>query len=222
MGARGSCRYNLKAILIEHRDGFTDEQWKTVFLLLSENRLNDEQFGIFVDMLDTSTQKLVLLHAGGGTGKTIVRCKIFEELALRNEICNCMYPTGVGALHLPQDQTFHSVFRTWTPSLSAGTAIDDTFKSLGGDQLKMVMVDKVYMLSAQFLVLLDTRQLRSMYNSDKTFGGISILLIGDFIQLPVTTGRDVWSVMYGTVSGNDGTAHDLFQQFCVKELTVNI
>ena len=49
--------------------------------LLCQNRLNDEQFGIFVDMLDTSTQKLVFLHAGGGTGKTFVTCKIFEELA---------------------------------------------------------------------------------------------------------------------------------------------
>jgi hypothetical protein len=38
-----------------------------------------------VDMLDTSTQKLVLLHAGGGTGKTFVTCKIFEELASQNE-----------------------------------------------------------------------------------------------------------------------------------------
>ena len=61
-----------------------------------------------------------------------------------------------------------------------------------------------------------------MYKPDQTFGGISILLIGDFIQLPVTTGRDLWSVMYGTASGNDGTARNLFQQFCVKELTVNI
>jgi hypothetical protein len=52
---------------------------KKVLHLLSENRLNDEQFGIFVDMLDTSTQKLVLLHAGGGTGKTFVTSKIFEE-----------------------------------------------------------------------------------------------------------------------------------------------
>ncbi len=57
---------------------------------------------------------------------------------------------------------------------------------------------------------------------DQTFGGISTLLIGDFIQLPVTTGRDLWSVMYGTISGNDGTAHNLFQLFCVKELTVNM
>jgi hypothetical protein len=50
-----------------------------------------------------------------------------------------------------------------------------------------------------------------------------MLLIGDFIQLPpVTTGCDLWSVMYGTVSGNDGTARNLCQQFRVKELTVNI
>jgi hypothetical protein len=61
-----------------------------------------------------------------------------------------------------------------------------------------------------------------MYKHDQIFGGISILLIGDFIQLPVTTGRDLWSVLYGTVSGNDGIARNLFQQFCVKELTVNI
>ncbi len=37
---------NLKAILIDHRDGFTDDQWKTVFHLLSENRLNDKQCGV--------------------------------------------------------------------------------------------------------------------------------------------------------------------------------
>jgi hypothetical protein len=61
-----------------------------------------------------------------------------------------------------------------------------------------------------------------MYKPDQIFGGISILLIGDIIQLPVTTGRDLWSLMYGTVSGNDGTACNLFQQFRVKELTVYI
>jgi hypothetical protein len=115
----------------------------------------------------------------------------------------------VQPLHLPQGITFHSVFRTWTPSLSAGTAIDEIFKSLGGNQLKIVMVDEVSMLSAQLLVLLDTR-LQSMCISDQPFGGISILLIGDFIQLPVTTGRDLWSVMYGTVSGYDGTVGNPF------------
>ncbi len=61
-----------------------------------------------------------------------------------------------------------------------------------------------------------------MYKPDQTFGGISILLIGDFIQFPVPTGRDLWGVMYGSVSGNDGSERNLFQQFHVKELTVNI
>ncbi len=93
---------DLKAILTDNKDGFKVGQWKMVNHLLSQNRLNDEQFGIFVDMLDTSTQKLVFLHAGGGTGKTFVTCKIFEELAKQNEICCCTCPTGVGALHLPQ------------------------------------------------------------------------------------------------------------------------
>jgi hypothetical protein len=37
---------NLNAILIDNKDGFTDDQWKTVFHLLYENRLNDEQFGL--------------------------------------------------------------------------------------------------------------------------------------------------------------------------------
>ena len=53
-------------------------------------------------MLDTSTQKLVFLHAGGGTEKTFVTCKIFEELAKQHEICRCTCPIGVGASHLPQ------------------------------------------------------------------------------------------------------------------------
>jgi hypothetical protein len=49
---------NLKAVLTDNKDGFTDDQWKMVNHLLCQNRLNDEQFGIFVDMLDTSTQEL--------------------------------------------------------------------------------------------------------------------------------------------------------------------
>jgi hypothetical protein len=62
-----------------------------------------------------------------------------------------------------------------------------------------------------------------MYNLDGLFGGISILLIGDFIQLPVTTGRDLSCVMFGTVYGsNNATAQNLFQQFHVHELTANM
>ncbi len=136
---------------------FTNCQWDQLSHSLQQDRLNDGQFSLFTKMLDTSKQKLVLMHACGGTGKTFVTCKVFQELASRGEICRCTCPTGVGASHLPQECTFHSVFRTWTPSLSASTAIDDIFKSLGGNQLKIVAVDEVSMLNTNFFVLLDTR-----------------------------------------------------------------
>ena len=76
-------------------------------------------------MIDTSQQKMVLLHAGGGTGKTFVTCKFFEELFMHGEICHWTCLTGVGASHLPQGRTFHSVFKTWTPDLRSSTAIDE-------------------------------------------------------------------------------------------------
>jgi hypothetical protein len=128
---------------------------------------------------------------------------------------------GIGASHLPQGRSFHSVFNTWMPSLSTSTAVDDIFKSLGGNELKIVVVDKVSMLNTKFLVLLET-QLRSMYNPDGLFGGISILLISDFIQLPVTTGHNLLSVMHGTVNGNNETVQNLSQQFHVHELMANM
>ncbi len=73
------------------------------------------------------------------------------------EVCRCTCPTGVGASHLPQGRTFHSVFKTWTPDLSASNAIDEIRTALGGIKLKIVVVDEVSILSTQFLVLLDSR-----------------------------------------------------------------
>ncbi len=105
--------------------------------------------------------------------------------------------------------------------MSASNAIDEIRTALGGNRLKTVVVDEVSMLSTQFLVLLDS-QLRAIYKPGVLFGGISILLIGDFVQLPVTSGRDLWSVMYGNVTGNDATTHNLFQMFCIHELTANM
>jgi hypothetical protein len=146
-----------KSTMNSYINSFTDNQWIQVEHILSHDRLNGGQFNIFTNMIDTSRQKLVLLHAGGGTGKTFVTCKIFEKLFMRGEVCRCTCPTGVGASHLPQGCTIHSVFKTWTPDLSASNAIDEIQTALGGNKLKIVVVDEVSMLSTQFLVLLDSR-----------------------------------------------------------------
>jgi hypothetical protein len=147
---------NKKTVLDCCRLRFTHCQWDQLSHLLQQDQLNNGQFSIFTKMLNTSKQKLVFMHAVEGTGKTFVIRKKNQELASQGEICRCTCPKGVGASHLPQGRTFHSVFRTWMPSLSASAAIDDIIKSLGGNQLKIVVVDKVSMLNTEFLVLVDT------------------------------------------------------------------
>ena len=66
-----------KSKINTHRVAFTDDQWSQVSYLFSHNQLNDGQFSIFTDMLDTSRQKLVVVHAsgGGGTGKKLLLAK---------------------------------------------------------------------------------------------------------------------------------------------------
>jgi hypothetical protein len=48
------------------------------------------------------------------------------------EVCCCICPTGVGASHLPQGRTFHSVFKIGTPDLSVSNAIDEIRTDLCG------------------------------------------------------------------------------------------
>ena len=104
----------------------------------------------------------------------------YMQIFKRGEVCCCTCPTGADASHLPQGCTFHSVYKTWTPDLSVSNAIDEIRTALGGNKLKIVVVDEVSMLSTQFLVLLDS-QLQAIYKPGEPFGGISILLIGDIV-----------------------------------------
>ncbi len=48
------------------------------------------------------------------------------------------------------------------------------------------------------------------------------MLLGNFIQLPVVTGCNLWSIMYGNVNEDDATARNLFQQFHIHKLKTNM
>ncbi|OWZ05538.1 hypothetical protein PHMEG_00022356 [Phytophthora megakarya] len=75
------------------------------------------------------------------------------------------------------------------------------------------------MLSAEFLVLLDKR-LRSIYRTNQQFGGRSVLLVGDFLQLDVTSGTSLCKVLYMQTRKHELLeARALFQLFEVHFLT---
>ena len=186
-------------------DGFplTEEQEKVVAIMLSGARDNQQQ--------------LLFLHSGGGTGKSTVVRALFKILRNHGFTQANTCPTGVGATLLDQGKTFHSVFRVATTDLNASTIIDDIRRELGGDRLKVVVIDEVSMLDSKYLVLLHNR-LASMYDPTKIFGGISILILGDFIQLPPVHGTSLYRTLYSNVNPENAQVRALFQKFRVIEL----
>ena len=203
--------------------GINDPEFKTEELNLNMDctgmvKLTAQQKDVLTAMLEcTRKQKLMLLHSGGGTGKSMIVKQLNYHLTSMGFHQANTCPTGVGASQLPNGRTFHSLFKTAVPNLNAGRQIDEIRQQLHGSSLKVVVVDEVSMLPSTFLCLLDSR-LRSIYNPNDLFGGISILLLGDFVQLPVTAGRSLFQVMYGVVTTNDAKARALFSNFQVVEL----
>ena len=186
--------------------------------IVQNDNMSEDQKAVLNELMDCSKQHLIFMHGGGGTGKTTVVVRLVEDLRQQGRICTCTCPTGVGATHLPQGRTFHSVFQTFNVDLNASNTITDMRRKLGGDRLQILMIDEVSMFPSKFLILLDKR-LRSMYKNTVMFGGISILLCGDFLQIPVGMGgRDLFSVMYGKVNGEESTARHLFKQFKIFEM----
>ncbi|CAN0416188.1 unnamed protein product [Lampetra fluviatilis] len=87
---------------------------------------------------------------------------------------------------------------SWVKDLNAGDLVVKMFNSLGGKRLCLVVIDEVSMLPFGFLVLLDGR-LRAKFDPLKPFGGISVLLVGDFLQLPTTVNKqDLYCMLYST------------------------
>jgi hypothetical protein len=180
--------------------------------------LTEAQQSVVSNILDhLDTQRLLFLHSGGGTGKSFVVREINRRLKLLKLSQANTCPTGVGATHLPSGRTFHSVFKTHRPQLNASNEICEMKQALGGNGLKVVVIDEVSMLQCELLVLLD-RRLKAMYQHDVMFGGVSILLLGDFVQMPPVKGRSLYSVMYGATKSDQTCARALFAEFTVIEL----
>jgi ATP-dependent DNA helicase PIF1 len=106
---------------------------------------------------------------------------VLTSIGKRAAICA---PTGVAATQLPHARTFHSTFGAFYKQLNASEKLSEMRESLGGDDLALIVIDELSMLDTKFLLLAD-RRLRSMYNNELPFGGISMLLAGDFLQVSV-------------------------------------
>jgi ATP-dependent DNA helicase PIF1 len=171
--------------------------------------LNDEQRKLYDIIINHYTAELrfngpfprpLLLNVDGvaGSGKTytlLKACARLQELAtdvvLPNPVLRAA-PTGIAAFNFI-GKTIHSLLRLpvkgKTADLSTGTlqALQALFQAC-----RFLIIDEKSMIDLKMLSLIDTR-LRAIYpQNDQPFGGLNILLCGDFYQLPPVGGHPLY------------------------------
>lgn len=130
--------------------------------------------------------KNVFLTGSAGSGKTYVLNEYIRYARLHGIDPAVTAATGIAATHLG-GMTIHS----W-----AGIGVREFITPVDLDRMeqnqklwsrlndaKVLVIDEISMLSGPVLDMVDT-VLRSMRRSDVAFGGIQVVLCGDFFQLP--------------------------------------
>ena len=121
---------------------------------------------------------VVLLHGRAGTGKTSLIHSLRNE-GLRHVV---VAPTGIAALNAG-GQTIHKFFGI-PPRIVNLDDIKPRHR-LGSilRRIDLIVIDEISMVRADLLDVVD-RTLRVHLDAEKPFGGKTLLLVGDFLQLP--------------------------------------
>lgn len=151
----------------------------------NEPSLSAQQQAVMDMVMD---QKSLMFTGGAGTGKSVLVRAIVRKLKQTYNwdaaVAVCAM-TGIAALHIG-GQTLHS----WS-GVGLGNKPHDqlmqTIKTKSSKQrwlaVQVLLVDEVSMLDAVLFDKLE-RIAREMRSSPKPFGGIQLVLVGDFYQLP--------------------------------------
>ena len=146
-------------------------------------------------------RKNIFLHGPGGVGKSYSLRGIASYLSGMGISVRCTATTGVAALNLnvPEKRISASTLHSWA---GVGLARDSAKKLLAKIECDSrakkrwlntdtLIIDEVSMLGASFFEKLDFigRNVR-IRQKHKTFGGIQLILSGDFLQLPPV--KDDW------------------------------
>ncbi len=129
----------------------------------------------------------VLITGPGGTGKTFLTRKIIQYFKSANRKIAVTATTGAAAV-LVGGTTFHrwSCLGLWTQSVLELVKQVKMIKyvSVRWNSVDAILIDEVSMMDAELLSKFD-KVARSVRNRHTVpFGGIQLVLLGDFFQLP--------------------------------------
>jgi len=135
----------------------------------------------------------ILIAGRAGTGKT----RLVQYIKSRpgGELQVTVAPTGIAALNA-RAQTIHSFFHLEhavldAKNLSKGGKFGSLYR-----RVKRLVIDEISMVRADVIDAVDAR-LRQVRGDKRPFGGVQIVMVGDFLQLPPVVQEQDWPMLEG-------------------------
>lgn len=122
---------------------------------------------------------VTLIHGRAGTGKTTLIRKVVNESGLN---CVVLAPTGVAALNAG-GQTIHSFFGLPPRIINLDEIAPKNRRKSILRRLDFVVIDEISMVRADLLDAVD-RSMQVNMGREEPFGGVPVVFVGDFMQLP--------------------------------------
>ncbi|KAH7818405.1 putative ATP-dependent DNA helicase PIF1 [Monocercomonoides exilis] len=160
------------------------------------------------------------LDGPGGSGKTFLYNVIYHYLSAHSVICQCVAWTGIAATLLPKGKTVHSLFRLPVPieehnAISLMELNSEEAQSLR--KVKCVIWDEAPMAPKYALTAINIL-LQDLHENKDFFGGVLMVLGGDFRQLPpVVRGGGRQEMISCSIK-----SCDLWSSFQVHSLSTNM
>jgi hypothetical protein len=170
--------------------------------------------------LETPLPSQLLLNVDGvaGSGKTLTllkACAEIQELAKQANKKNPVFraaPTGIAAFNFV-GKTLHSLLRLPVKGKKSDLSVAtlQSLQSLFRD-CRFLIINEKSMIDVRTLSLIDDR-FRAIFpaSSHQPFGGINVILCGDFFQLPPVGGKPLYSLKHSHVDAIKG--HQLYRLF---------
>ncbi|MCF6245589.1 MAG: AAA family ATPase, partial [Sulfurovum sp.] len=128
----------------------------------------------------------VFITGSAGTGKTYVLRQYMDYLRERRVYSTVVAPTGIAASHLG-GQTIHAFFALGIrDSIDEGYVeflMDKKYLKTRFSKLRLLIIDEISMVSPELFSAMDL-VLRGFKGVDAPFGGVQVVISGDFFQLP--------------------------------------
>jgi len=146
-----------------------------------------------------SENMMLIVHGGPGVGKSTMAKALVKRLrSYGKEVLSCA-PTGIAASLLVDGRTLHSLFKLRVPkNQDTSQSYNTSMPPLSVPQLLavratfenvvVILIDESSMIDPAILFHINCRLKQIKNCSSKPFGGLAVVLLGDFFQLKPVRG----------------------------------